>query len=116
TEADGVVPPEGADTHREIECADPSQGWTHKAMPTSTLSPTGHLDYAPRDGGASELWKGWATVRSRGGSQVFLSSAYYIVLNPIRVYNDGSFVPRRDVDGDGVVDHWIPTLEVCLKI
>jgi hypothetical protein len=55
------------------------------------------------------------TVVNRAGSTVFTSSAYYGVHNPARIYNpDGSVVAQRDVNGDGTVDDWIPTLEFCL--
>ena len=101
------------DTNREIKCAREDEGWTYKAFPVESLSRTGHVDFEPRDAGIEELWKPWMTVTTRGGQELFLSSAYYGVLNPIRVYNDGSLVPRRDVDGDGQVDLWIPTLEAC---
>ena len=114
--ADGVAPPANADTGRQIPCAGPSYGWTHKAFPTPVTSLTGHLDFAPRDAGVVELWKPWMTVTTRDGGTPFLASAYYLVLNPARVYNDGSYVPRRDMTGDGTVDPWIPTLEVCQQV
>ena len=113
---DGFEPPEDSDTNREIKCATSSSGWSYKDFPTEVVSPTGDPDFAPRNGGIDELWKPWMNVITRTGDTIFTSSAYYIVRNPIRLYNDGSLVPRRDVNGDGVVDNWIPTLEFCLAL
>ena len=42
-----------------------------------------------------------ACHRARDGQTLYVSSAYYTVRNPMRVYNDGSVLPQRDVDGDG---------------
>lgn len=104
--------PEGADTNRQIKCATSNAGWMWAARPTATVSETGHTDHV--GAGINELWKPWAQVVTRGQQRIFLSSAYYSVLNPARLYNDGSMIPQRDVDGDGKVDNWIPTLEACL--
>jgi hypothetical protein len=105
----------GVDSKREIKCAKISEGWLYKERPKEVVSETGHPDYIPADGGIDELWKPWSSVFV-GGSQIFQSSAYYVVRNPARLYNpDGSLVAKRDVDGDGKVDDWIPTLEVCLS-
>jgi hypothetical protein len=103
---------EGADSKREIKCALPEQGWMYKHIPTPITSESGDLDY--EGDGIDELWKPWSTIVTREGSTIFTSSAYYGVRNPARVYNDGSFVPQRDMNGDGSLDNWIPTLEVCL--
>jgi hypothetical protein len=114
--SDGIMPPPMSDAKREIKCAHPEQGWSYKDFPVEIVSPTGHPDFAPRDAGIDELWKPWMTVVDRHGGLLFLSSAYYVVRNPIRLYNDGSFIPKRDVDGDGQVDDWIPTLDFCLAL
>ncbi|RZJ12534.1 MAG: hypothetical protein EOP39_03360 [Rubrivivax sp.] len=108
----GRTPPPGADTKREVKCARSDQGWLWKGRPVPIASQTGHTDYM--NDGINELWKPWANVVTRTGATIFTSSAYYSVLNPARLYNDGTMVAKRDVDGDGVVDNWIPTLEVCL--
>ena len=115
-EGTGIEPPEGSDTNREIKCARAGEGWTYKELPTQVTSATGHVDFAPRDAGIDELWKPWSIVTDREGRTIFTSSAYYVVRNPIRLFNDGSLVPRRDVDGDGTLDSWIPTIEACLAI
>ncbi len=114
TTADGVVPPDDSDTNREIKCARASEGWLFKALPEEIVSRTGDPDYAPSSAGIDELWKPWMHVFNREGQRIFLASPYYVVRDPIRVYNDGSMVPRRDVDGDGMIDNWIPTLEACI--
>lgn len=113
---DGFEPPSGSDTNREIKCATSNSGWSYKDFPTEVVSRTGHPDFAPANAGIDELWKPWMNVITRAGDTIFTSSAYYVVRNPIRLYNDGSVVPRRDVDGDGAVDNWIPTLEFCLAL
>ena len=113
---EGRAPVAGSDTNREIKCAVASSGWTYQDPPTQTVGPTGHVNFV--GGGIDELWKPWMTVTTRAGQAIFTSSAYYVVRNPARVYNPlpsaGGFIPRRDVNGDGTVDLWIPTLEVCL--
>lgn len=115
---EGRAPAMGSDTNREIKCAVASSGWTYHARPTPLVSETG--DVTLGDGGIDELWKPWMTVTTREGQPIFLSSAYYIVRNPARLFNplpeNGGFVPRRDVNGDGTIDLWIPTLEVCLAL
>ncbi len=109
---DGREPDEDADTNREIKCADFPNGWVWQERPRPITSESGHLDYEGK--GIDELWKPWATIYNREGSRIFLSSAYYVVRDPIRVYNpEGGPIPRRDVDGDREVDAWIPTLEMC---
>lgn len=117
--SNGREPPPSSDTKREIQCAKDTPGWLYKPMPTPVLGETGHTDYARAadgsSGGVGEIWKPWMTVVTRTGQTVFTSSAYYGVHNPVRLYNpDGSVVPQRDMNGDGKVDDWIPTLEFCL--
>lgn len=110
----GVEPPDSADTNREIKCAREGEGWTFKDFPMEIAGPNGYPDFAPRSAGIDELWKPWMLLVDRDGHTMFTSSAYYVVRNPIRLFNDGSLVAQRDVDGDGSVDNWIPTLEACL--
>ncbi|MEM9874184.1 MAG: hypothetical protein AAF928_04770 [Myxococcota bacterium] len=112
----GHEPPDDADTGREIKCAGASEGWTYKAFPTEVVGPTGEPNFAPVDAGADELWKPWMIMTDTSGETMYLSSAYYVVRDPVRMYNDGTLVPRRDVDGDGTVDDYIPSLEVCLAL
>ena len=109
----GRASPDDSDTNREIKCAELSSGWVYKDRPQQITSETGHPDYS--GSGIDELWKPWSTIEDRTGSRLFLSSAYYVVRNPARLYNpEGGLIPRRDMNGDGAVDAWIPTLDFCL--
>jgi len=112
----GTEPPAGSDTKREIPCARAGQGFFYKEFPVQTVSGTGHTDFMPRDAGLDEIWKPWMLVTTRDGADIFHSSAYYGIRNPSRIYNEGTLVPQRDMNGDGTVDNWIPTLEACLAI
>jgi hypothetical protein len=113
----GREPVMGSDTNREIKCATPESGWLYAPLPREIVSETGHTDFARDTRGIDELWKPWLNLRTRDGRDIFVSSAYYVVRNPPRVYNPlpsaGGYLPRRDWDGDGIEDEWVPTLEVC---
>jgi hypothetical protein len=110
--ADGRPKPVSSDTQREIKCTS-DQAWWYRPFPTPIKSETGDVDWTGSNIG--ELWKPWIQVVDRDGNEIFLASGYYVVANPVRLYaNDLALVPKRDVDGDGNVDDYLPTLDVCL--
>lgn len=108
---EGRPQPAGADTGRSIKCTT-DEFWTFNKLMAPITSETGDVDWEGNN--IDELWKPWLQLVDRDGHEIFVASGYYIVANPARLYNDGSLVPKRDVNGDGAVDDYLPTLEVCL--